>query len=973
MNSSCSCPPAWLAALRHWTIVAAGEHGVRDELAQRYHETTLRNVGRSLWLAGFGNPKTLASDSALSEQLWQFDDDKVAQLVVVTDPLTNYSARELFGRWTDDTLSERVERLLVRSRKDIRKSHGPATGVLHVVVLDGIGRWVHLGLTKGSSGDRAYPLTLTSDDLEIISREEVGNPLAIWKFARSADRLRDQARVFQWSTLDEYAIYLDHERSFYFGDGPPPTFVNIENASGAQLRVDDAIGFDMHAALHPHSQAVVHVQRRYERSDVPIYATDPLGGSVDLLVEVNGVDIWIVSGEDTTATHRDVYRDLKEAVAYWLWQIADADEGLVAGFAAHMPVVVFRVEILDGDGGTNSDAREDREWVVVRRGPHGAAVTFAPSTRAALAGPDNGGERHLVALLLSALNELADVGGPIDAESIDRIAPLGPKKKLVLLDANDNLALMPGDLPRPRLVDDADIALRLDEMGEWVSATHAVGSVAREERVPLLNGVVAYYFERLEEALAGLQPSGLVEFLIAHNESLIRDEARQRLTLPTRIACFGRQNELQKELTERLPNLVVSAVSSRFLIEFVAARPPSGSERITLERYDELLSIASEIVNKGIISDSIYFNLSDIQVSVLPSGRLGLSRNDAYQRALDKFRAVNVAGQVQSARNRFATHWRAESPGWPPDFIDALQAAFAAEFGVTLSEHAEITSTVINMGMGLSGEAKGLPVERFTGHVGDSLGWTADRVAQFLKRFALTEREAVLAGSGGEVYPWRYGRDLSYLRRPYVVKGGSNGFVWWGTRHLENAGSALVDVVFAGRLKAQSAEMKRFMGTIRASEPEIFNDEVAASFAQKPDLVVRARVKKVGRLRIDRPNGEDMGDIDVLVANLKRRQLLAVETKDFETARTPSELAREIQKLLAGPKSATGLHAERVKWLRDHRKEVIEWLRLPGAWTKWTVDGVIVVSSELMSPLLVESKFPIMTLTELRVKGALSR
>lgn len=963
-------PTSLLTALRHWILVAAGDLGVRDELAQRYREATLRNVGRSLWIAGF-RPAEPAPGSAsdIVEHLWEFDHDKLVHLVVVTDPLAGYSSTEPFGRWPDNSLSERVEQVLLPAREKIRGQRGAATGVLHLVVLEGIGRWVHLGLTDAASDERVYSLTATSDDLEIMSRKEVGDPLAIWKFARAADRLRDQSRVFQWSTLDEYAIYLDHERSFYFGDDRRPTFVNIVNASATQLRVEDAVGFDAHAALHPLSLAAVHVQRRYERSDVPIYATDPFGDSVDYLVELPSVRIWVVSDDEPDPAYRHLYFELKEAVAYWLWQIAEADDGAANALAARLSELVVHVEVLEGEAWTNAEATDDRAWVSVRHSTDALLVTFAPSTNSALAGADNSGERELVALLLTAVSKVAGVDHPSIAAHVERVAPLGPKKKVVVLAGNQNVALMPGDLPRPRLVDDADTALRLDEMGEWLTATRPVGTVLADERVPLLNGVVGYYFGRLEDVLAPLNPDGLVDFLIRHNESLLRDEAQRRLTLPTRVACFGLEEEVRSDLTERLPKLVVSAVASRFLIEFVAARPPAGREQITNERYDELMSIASEIVNKGYISDAIYFGLSDMEVSVLASGRLGLSRDDTYQVALEQFRAVHVTSQVTDALDRFAKHWPTGSAQSPPDYLEKLQQAFFAEFGMTLSEHAEFTGTVINIGLRLDGEAKRLGVNEFVDRMANELEWARERIAEVLGRFALAERDAFLSGSPGEIYPWRYGRDLSYLRRPFVVTGGSDPCVVWGTRHIESAGRALLGVCLSGRLKAQSGAMRRFMGAIRASEPEVFNDDVAAVFADSPGLVVRLRVKKVGKVRLARANGEDIGDIDVLVADPRRRRLLAVETKDFETARTPSELSREIEKLLTGPKSASVLHSERVDWLRDHRSDVLKWLGLSEDWKKWKVEGLIVVSTELMSPLLRSSSIPILTLNQLRATG----
>jgi hypothetical protein len=551
-------PTALLTALRQWTIVSAGERGLRDELARRYRQATNRTVERSLWVMGFhpiGPPAS--SEDAIVEHLWEFDDDKVAHVVVVTDPLTDYDAAGAFGRWSDDSLSSNVEDRLVKARDAIRSERGESVGVLHLVVLEGIGRSSFLGLTDASRGHRAHSLTVTSEDLEVMSRREAGDPLAIWKFARAADDLRERTRVFQWSTLDEYAIYLDHERSFYLGDDGRPTFLSIETASALQLRVDDAKGFDAHAVSHPLSRAVVHVQRRYEDTEVPIYATDPLGRSVDLVVELSDEErIWVISDDDLDERYAEFYFELKEAVAYWIWQIAITAGALVSQFAVGEAHSAVHVVLRGGEGWWDAGASDDQPWVAVEEAASGLVVTFGPSTHASLAGADNAGERELVELLIAAMRRLTgDVDPPDVSAIVSEVAPLGAKKKIVVL-GGDNVALLPGDLPQARLVDDAEIAFRLDEMGEWLSARRAVGEIAANERVSVLNSVVGYYFGRLAEMVAELHPFGLLEFLVRHNESLVRDEAQRRLTLPTRIACFGLEDEARKDLTERLPKLL---------------------------------------------------------------------------------------------------------------------------------------------------------------------------------------------------------------------------------------------------------------------------------------------------------------------------------------------------------------------------------------------------------------------------------
>ena len=53
----------------------------------------------------------------------------------------------------------------------------------------------------------------------------------------------------------------------------------------------------------------------------------------------------------------------------------------------------------------------------------------------------------------------------------------------------------------------------------------------------------------------------------------------------------------------------------------------------------------------------------------------------------------------------------------------------------------------------------------------------------------------------------------------------------------------------------------------------------------------------LGRLRIERRAGEDLGDIDVLVADPAERRLCAVEAKDLAVARTPAELKSSSMKV----------------------------------------------------------------------------
>lgn len=208
---------------------------------------------------------------------------------------------------------------------------------------------------------------------------------------------------------------------------------------------------------------------------------------------------------------------------------------------------------------------------------------------------------------------------------------------------------------------------------------------------------------------------------------------------------------------------------------------------------------------------------------------------------------------------------------------------------MTATDVAHFLGAVENLGFQQNGEPKSMSRDEFIRSVSDALEWSSDAIEAALQNFSLTPRQPFIPpGRAADVYPWRFGRDLSYIRRPIVQRIAPTGpEVLWGNRHLSQSGPYLLDLCLTGRLKASSKEMRQFIGRIRSTEPEQFNDEVAEIFEAVPDVFVRRRVKKIGHGRLTRTNGQDLGDIDVLVIHPARRRILAIETKDFEVARTP--------------------------------------------------------------------------------------
>jgi hypothetical protein len=390
--------------------------------------------------------------------------------------------------------------------------------------------------------------------------------------------------------------------------------------------------------------------------------------------------------------------------------------------------------------------------------------------------------------------------------------------------------------------------------------------------------------------------------------------------------------------------------------------------------YDRMLALADQLHSRGFVSDLIHFGLDDPEVSVLPSRRLGVSRDTAYIAGREAYLQQFTRGEVARSVDRFPRLWRGDEPADSVPDVSDYDVALEAELGLTFTQMRDLYGAVLSAGYARDGAVTVTRVSDLVDELEATLGWPREDVERGFDLLALRPR-AQFAPPGSpfrteDVYPWRFNRTLSYLRRPLAVRPGSNGEeVVWGDRHLYVAILYFGDLVINGYLKAESSEMRSLIGRLRDEDGHEFTKQVSELFEAQERFIVRREVKKIGGVRIERRRGEDLGDVDVFVAEPGVRRLRAIEAKDLAVARTPAELSNELAatfKSTATHQAAIDRHVERVEWLRERIPDVLAWLGLEDDPDQWSVDGLMVLDIELMSPYLVDPPLPVITYRELR-------
>ncbi len=758
-------------------------------------------------------------------------------------------------------------------------------------------------------------------DLETILYTSGTDQLSLWYFAEALDRLADNdATVMHGGLADLYGLFDENDQSFYLSDdhGAPTTLV-VESDYGATLRrkVAQRLGRTyVHIANFVHEAVLVHGAATPVREVLAL-------PRIIFGAETSDLIIW-VELQASSSDNRLRMRSLAETFCYWLVRIYGIAPELFAEFDSDLQVVLVQ--------GNWSDDQDDK-WI--RRGQNvvGKDVVFEFKTppNPTRGAPPNTLDREIVREVLSELqarlHPAQDSSARVD-QFLEGLVPPGERRMLHVVQSDVDQIAWPGDLPTARTVEPAIVAKLLDDLGNHLRGQrgYAIGNLPNTQRTRVLNDeIVPFFGDQLMSRLTAYDGIALLQYLIRANEALLREGYVESARYPSRLACFGRDSDEAQRLAKRLSDGASASVSSRFLIELAAAVQPTSVGAPTTEGYDFLLGLASEVVNKGFLSDAIHAGLSHADLSILPSGRLGIGRDDdRYTKGLQSLLVSNAVATIDDAAQR--SNWAPADSDAPDDDLSLADKLATTEWGFSFTEIALFTSELVNLSVEAEQEDVGfVQLEAAHQRISSKFAWPADKVNALVDQLSMT-REDDFWALGVEAFPWRYNRDRSYLRRPLIVcsYAGTDYFLF-GHRNALRTSFEWHGRYVSGRLQATTPEMKAALSAALELKGDRFEQQVAAELLERCDPV-RRRVRKFGSHDLRDIDGRDLGDIDLLAFHPLTRTLFVLEAKALTVARTPREMRNELSNLMEGESSAVERLRLRYEWVCTHIPDVLQTL-----------------------------------------------
>jgi hypothetical protein len=990
-------PGILLWALRTELIHLAVEYNVLRKLADTFNFMVMNSAVEHLGFMGNdlypGIPFSPIGIPYFNEGLLTLDRDKIIYLIVFTDSLDNYDFLDINGIWQTDNLYSIIYNRFREVSEFLFSTDGAPNDIFFLFLFQGVGRMFILGFNEQLGPFGSHILTMSVSDLETIALIESKDPLTLWRYANASDKIRTHTRVMKADELDEYQFYRKNHYSYYFSDDERPNALVISPGGAGEIRIEASEKRDIHGATSYIKGYIMDVIALHGDRKFPIYI--PKFRLIDssqasILVEGYALPIWILGPLNKNNNNKIIfyerYFDFADSIAYWLWQFTPSLFPPTQAIASRHKCIVVDMVLQHSDlwmSDKNVQLDENNSYITINSDLQTGHIniTFNIQIKILLERPDNIGERYFMKHLLHGIqdllheNEKKYLSDEMICTIINRHMPIGIKKKIINISSNNALDLDPNGVPPFRKLQDADVSDDLDLLGEHLilSAGYNIGRIEDKQRTFVLNEIVSkFYFNKLKRLTSSLKPDELLEWLISHHESIINRLAEHKLTTPTRIALFNSDTQMNELISKEFNEINEAAVASRFVIEYIATQPPNGLRLMSYSVYDQLQAIAANIIRFGFMSDLIHTELADIKLNILPSRRLG-SEKSQFEKARAAYLPNFLSGEIVRRTNYFEYYWKRQDVSVEKsEFDQKIDDACSFELGFYLTEILDFIAETIRIGQELSPVVACLPFDELVEKLTSRLGWKRNKVIRAIEMLSLEPRIDFSRPESPhrieDTYPWRFNRSLSYLRRPFIIRNyHDNAEILWGIRHLYDSGNNILGLIMSGRWKAHSNEMKMILSKINNNRGANFNIKIFELFSKNPNLIVKMKVKKIDKLQIRDSKGRDLGDIDVLVINPKKRSIEVIECKNLSLARTPREMKIELENLFGREdysKSIIGRHNKRINWIREHVDEVLLWLKLPFI-GKWKVKPLIVVDIELITPYVQKSKIDIKSYNEL--------
>ncbi|MES2387840.1 MAG: SEC-C metal-binding domain-containing protein [Bacteroidota bacterium] len=976
---------AQLLAINEYVVNTVIKHSCTNEFIKSYNDLLWNNcmlgcLGMRWEIFDFPIPEN-RNKIPMRENVFQFDTNGFCyfvypELVNIKSKYDEYELEDFEGA-NNEGISNRVDEVLSFMRSQSKYAD---SNILVLYVLPEIGDGAAFYYNKEKYNEEIC-LFKAFEFINLAASREWG-PLSLYKFAFVYREFTKKSEINSFDTLDTYSVYKDRDESFYASDKPVGHTLAIVPGSGADIYREAKRTRDFKGVISLNNSILgYNLVERFDGYDSIYKLAD--SDSSELVITSYRIPIWI-KGKFVTNISIGVYQTTIASVAFWLNRLSTISEIFFVKYSNKVLVIelqlddcFFKSDLENIEGMAQGDMdfkfKYNEDGVLLVRIPGGVFTLLKSS--------NNEGERKIVFALIQAFNDflLLKIDFTVFQEHFDRIMPLGSAKMILVLNSNNDLRLDNRWLEPVQNITPAEVNLLLDNFLDIIDYPKKLKVFNNgNDKAEFCNYAVKKLFEHLQILLDVYKNVELLDFLMRLNEAITFERSYKRIIIPAKILCFGNKDKIVQGLLSTERDSVKTSLCVRCLIEYIAAKPAKGNKIPGYNDVDKLLAVFSEALNFGMVSDSIRFGLDEPTIEVLPSGRLAVE-SPFQSDMIIPFSNANTYAEIEGYVDIFDSFFESEiAPVHPEDnniYRDRVNNAFMLDWGVSLSLIFEVLTKIANYGINFESSVVIISKELFLENFSTDLFESIDKLKVCLDLLSLQERGEYFTAPEGykneDVFPWKYNREFSLLRRPIVEFKDDSGLpcLMWGIRSAVTAAKQIEQLFRNGRLKYGKENINLLLGENNEELGKSFRKRVLKWFKSFPDLFVsdfEVTITTNGHLRADK----NYGDIDILVFDSNTSIAYNIECKRTHQAKNIHEMKTEQDSYVGRPgqKKKIQRHVDRHEWLLKNKSKLGAFLN---------AKSEIIIKSFLLTAEVASVKYimgdssplPLISFPELKEKG----
>ena len=906
-------------------------HIIKDkngiELIRQYGVYSWKKIGEYFnWLNSYKIKEStigleLINDDNYKERLLSLSNDGIIINLGFFDEGKQFDETKITSNYNTNVSQQFISKRLKYIIDYLINTGAKKENIYLIICPIGLGRNIYI-----SFDNNIETLILRNYEIKSIAINESNQNLFLKRYILAKKRLK-KFIPNGFSELNLIAMYVSKDYSFYFNDDVDikETMLWYTGEFSAEyiLKADNKMNEHLIESYDSKYNCVVV----RNEGNTYVCQNNFKDKRLNICVETNQFLIWIVTSELKDSKTLSIYKNFMDFLSYWLDEYFEVYDEFLA-----LPNITIEL-ILKGnieDFYKKVNEEINLEKIIDIKCDNTNKIIFEiyPEFTSFIDYDDNTNERILFEYILKRISEIYDIEF-LKNDYIKLIFMNLDKKRTITLNYAEFSYLKPFNSNKQRLISSSDENIILDDLGLYVKNVLNMdyGKLDDLTKDELPKKIVDKLYNEINEELKKYDKTRTLKALYYESERILSNLMILKESYINNIACFPKH---KFDIDKRYNELSKASLAIKFIIELLSSMQNTDNNQIGEYDLEFLMAKSSQLIDWAYKNDLYHYRIMDVPISLLKSNRIGMNQrkfieaNEAFNRLREEQMGSLGRNKMMLLKNGFVDEKIDDS-----NFTEI----FKIEFGYSMNDLFELFWYLINKCEETNNEICELEIDILKKELNSKIEISV--IDKILNQLSLTARKNFLNPPPPfrqeDVYPWRFNRALSFVRRPIIMYENK---ILWGNRNLSNSIFYLFDIINDGKLKANTKEMKDYISKINNIRGKNFNNLVFKYISSINNLIVDKNVSNINGKDINDSNDLTLGDIDVLYISTQKKKIVLVETKNFNSVKNFYELYNEYLNLFVDTKDKRSFltkHKRRVDWIKEHIDDVIKQYCLPNA------------------------------------------